>query len=113
MGKDAVEEKKYKGFRANKKKQGGVADWTGVPADKIREAIAAAASAGGAIRFGYTGDGGAYAVGLYANGEHSTEFFTPSEDMEAALEDIRQSYEELADDIATGKVAKKGPGQRK
>ena len=40
---------------------------------------------GGAIRFGYTRDGGAYAVGLYYGGETCTEYIRPGEDVEQAL----------------------------
>lgn len=113
MGADPNETRNRTSSRRNRRRQGQPADWASVPADAIRSAVVAASATGGALRFGYTSDGGAYAVGIYGDGDPYTEFYTPSEDMEAALLDIMQSFIDLADDIATGKAAKNGPGASK
>lgn len=106
MGSDPNEARNRTTTRRNRRRQSAPADWASVPADAIRSAIVAASNCGGALRFGYTSDGGAYAVGIYGDGEPYTEFYTPAEDMEAALLDIMQSFIDLADDQATARVAK-------
>jgi len=78
---------------------GGVADWTSANGTTVIRAIATAASAGGALRFGYTPDGGAYAVGIYGDGAPYTEYIKPSEDMEEFLEQVIQLFETIADDL--------------
>jgi len=113
MGSDPNEARNRNASRRNRRRQSTPADWTGVSADAIKSAIVAASNAGGAIRFGYTSDGGAYAVGIYGDGDPYTEFYTPSEDLDAALLDIMQSFIDLADDLATGKVARTGQDTQK
>lgn len=65
-----------------------VADWAKVDSREIQDAIAAVAQCGGALRFGYTRDGGAYAVGVYGAGDPYTEYIRPGEDVEAYLRTI-------------------------
>jgi len=65
--------------------QGTVADWTSAESQLVVAAIAAISLAGGAIRFGYTRDGGAYAIGILGDGEPYTEYVRPSEDINAYL----------------------------
>lgn len=61
------------------------ADWATQRADVILALITAVSTTGGAVRFGYTRDGGAYAVGFYGDGEPYTEYIRPNEDVDAAL----------------------------
>jgi hypothetical protein len=51
------------------------------------------ASTGGAIRFGYTSDGGAYAIGIYGDGEPYTDYVKPAEDINEYLKDLADSWE--------------------
>lgn len=114
MGKDAHEESQRTQRRRNRNRRGATADWSSVSAEAIRNAIVSASNTGGALRFGYTSDGGAYAIGIYGDGEPYTEFYTPTEDLDAALLDITETFLELADDIATGKAQKKaGKAEKK
>jgi len=78
---------------------GGVADWSSVDGTTVVRAIALAASAGGALRFGYTPDGGAYAVGIYGDGAPYTEYVKPSEDMDEFLQQVIELFESIADDL--------------
>lgn len=78
----------------------GQADWGGVDAKKLVNAIQKAASKGGALRFGYTRDGGAYAVGVYAGGEYFTDYIRPGEDIDSYLEGIAESFEEYQPDTS-------------
>ncbi len=90
--------------RGIRRRHGGIADWGAVDADVIRRAISAASFVGGALRFGYSRDGGAYAVGIYGDGEPYTEFIKPSEEPEAFLEDVITFFESVADDQAAART---------
>lgn len=68
------------------------ADWETVDHELLAKAIAAVAGMGGAIRLGYTRDGGAYAVGIYGDGEPFTEYVPPSDDMDEYLRGVINDY---------------------
>lgn len=73
-----------------------VADWATANPEWVMAAIAALAFKGGALRFGYTRDGGAYAIGIYFGGEHYTEYVRPSENIDTYLSDLVRDF---TDDI--------------
>lgn len=77
-------------IRAKRQRRGNndVADWGSVSAERIVYAIAVVAARGGALRFGYTRDGGAYAIGIYLGNDHYTEYVRPSEDIDGYLEGL-------------------------
>lgn len=93
-------------FRRNRaaRKEGhqrGAANWGDVSGEELTNAVAWVAACGGALRLGYTRDGGAYAIGIYLDGESETEYVRPDEDMNQWLRD-------LADDMkATYSLQKK------
>lgn len=71
------------------------AEWGGQDPIDILTTIAIITRAGGAIRFGYTADGGAYAIGVYGDGEKPyTEYVRPSEDLKAVLSDLRAAFDD-------------------
>lgn len=74
----------------------GPADWDIADAELIKAAIAAAATTGGALRFGYSRDKGAYAVGIYDGGEPYTEFIRPAENIDQFLRQVEQHFLDLA-----------------
>lgn len=75
---------------------GGAADWSTVDADTLQQTIVAVSMAGGAIRFGYTGDGGAYAIGIYGDGDKPyTEYLRPGENVEAFLVDVQTTFGDI------------------
>jgi len=92
-----------KGSRGVKRTQTGQADWGSVDGATLIRAIEAAASVGGALRCGYSRDGGAYAIGIYGDGEPYTEFVRPSEDIEQFLQNVCELFESIKDDRATVK----------
>lgn len=96
MGKDPNEERRRTGksrsFRRTSKES---ADWSSVDANVLRDAISSASVRGGAIRFGYTSDGGAYAIGVYGDGQPYTEFIKPSEDIEQFLRDLKDFFDDM------------------
>lgn len=62
------------------------ADWASVDNEAICAAIAAIGSIGGALRFGYSRDGGAYAVGVYGlESQPYTDYLRPGDDIPAYL----------------------------
>ena len=82
------------GRRYKSRSSGGVADWGSVNAEVIRAAIAAVSRIGGALRFGYTRDGGAYAVGVMGDGEPYTEYIGPGGDVEDVLKGITEAFQD-------------------
>lgn len=71
---------------------GTVADWAAADGVLLAKAIAAIARLGGALRLGYTRDGGAYAVGFYGDGEPFTEYIPPSDDIDEFLRGVINDY---------------------
>lgn len=61
------------------------ADWATADATLVLEAIAVVAWQGGALRFGYTRDGGAYCIGILGDGEPYNEYCKPAEDINEYL----------------------------
>jgi len=85
------EKKKHKKERRfRRESEGGeTANWATVDMAQVLETIAKVSAAGGAIRFGYTMDGGAYALGIYGDGAQPyTEYVRPSEDIERVLAEL-------------------------
>lgn len=68
------------------------ADWGTADAELLRWAIATVAFKGGALRFGYTRDGGAYAVGILGDGEPYTEYIKPSDDISEYLRGLGERW---------------------
>lgn len=62
-------------------------DWVAIAA-----LITAFAEEGGAVRLGYTRDGGALAVGCYLGDDYATEYVRPNEDIRAALTEIAEAW---------------------
>jgi len=73
------------------------ADWGKIDSEILKRTIVAVTRAGGALRFGYTTDHGAYALGIYGDGpEPYTEYFRPSEDLPYALTELAQTFYDIA-----------------
>lgn len=94
QSKQQVENEKRTSTRRKTAGSKGKADWANAPAELLWQAIVNISKSGGAIRFGYTRDGGAYAVGVYDNGEHNTEYLEPSTDLREYLEGLAKDFSE-------------------
>jgi hypothetical protein len=70
-----------------------IADYASANSELLLRAVAAVSAQGGALRFGYTSDGGAYAIGVYGDGEPYTDYVKPSEGIDAYLEDVASAWE--------------------
>lgn len=75
--------------------RGKQADWLTADADGLREAIAIVAKTGGALRLGYSRDGGAYAVGVYGDGDPYTLYCPPDDNVDAIMAKIANAFSEL------------------
>jgi len=56
----------------------GIGDWINADASLIHRLVCVISGIGGAVRFGYTRDGGAYSIGLYL-GENSKTYYCNEE----------------------------------
>jgi hypothetical protein len=74
--------------------RGGVteADWKECLPDILSGAVAAVGAGGGALRLGYTSDGGAYAIGIYGDGDPYTEYVRPNEDITEYMRMLMESW---------------------
>lgn len=80
------------------------ADWGTVDPEVIRRVIVAVTRAGGALRFGYTADHGAYALGIYGDGPTPyTEYLRPTEDLAEALTELAQTFYDIASEAESDK----------
>ena len=96
MGKDRNEQRKNTlSTLTGKKASKATADWSGVNGSILLNAIATISARGGALRFGYTRDGGAYALGIYLDGEHETVYLRPDEDIDHYLADFAENLRGL------------------
>jgi len=74
--------------RASRRKQRGhvePASWLSADAELLRQAVVAVTEQGGAIRFGYTKAGGAFAIGFLGDGEPYTDYVRPTDDIDEYL----------------------------
>jgi hypothetical protein len=74
---------------------GDPADYAGVNREVLFDLILTATSKGGAIRLGYTRDGGAYAIGLYYGDDYSTQYIRPGEDFVDRVLGFTRMFESL------------------
>lgn len=78
--------------RINRDAAGLIADWGGCDPATLTKAVASVAARGGALRLGYTTDGGAYAIGIYGDGAPYTEYVRPSENITDFLEQLIEAW---------------------
>lgn len=76
------------------KKQGDMPDWSRINSDLIHGVIVRATRDDGAVRFGYSRDGGAYAVALYLGGAPDTAYFHSDEEITDYLTRVWEALNE-------------------
>jgi len=69
-----------------------VADWQSCDADMLAKLVATVAVTGGAVRLGYTRDGGAYAIGIYGDGDPYTVYISPRDDLDGWLKNAIEDF---------------------
>lgn len=88
--------------RRRTRQPGHKADWMSVNAELLVHAIATVSFTGGALRFGYTRDGGAYAVGVYGDGpEPYTDYIRPGEGVDEYLAELIRDWQEHVSNVLT------------
>jgi len=88
MGSSAQDQSKKRGSKRRFDRNSSdsqPADWSSANAILMREAIRCVSTSGGAVRFGYSRDGGAYALGIYGDGDPYTEYIRPGESIDEVL----------------------------
>ena len=109
MGKDAVEERERKKRSDVRRRSTGIASWMDAEPTLVVRAISEAAATGGALRFGYSRDGGAFAVGVYGDGEPYTDFISCNENIDETLKYYIELFSSDDDTQASTQKAPKGP----
>ena len=71
---------------------GGKTSWALANPELVMYAVMAVAQRGGALRLGYTRDGGAYAIGVYGDGEPYTDYVSPNEDINQYLRNLAEDF---------------------
>lgn len=73
---------------------GGVADWTNASAENVLRLVCAVAVEGGAVRLGYTRDGGAYSIGLYLGDDSKTYYCNEAEGIDDFVQELTRQFTE-------------------
>lgn len=87
---EVVDERKR--LRGRNRGKVDAADWGNASPDALSAVVVAVTEHGFAVRFGYTRDGGAFAVGVIGDGDPYTEFIRPTEDIDAFLTELADDY---------------------
>ena len=86
----AKQERKWSGISG---KGRGQSDWTEIDGELLKRAVAVVSRMDGAMRLGYTRDGGAFAIGIYGDGTPFTEYYHGIEETEDFLRRVIATYE--------------------
>ena len=70
----------------------GIADWASASPSLLQRAVTAVARCGGALRLGYSRDGGVYSIGVYYNGESETDYVRESEGIDGYLTSLIEDF---------------------
>lgn len=98
---NAIRENFAKQQHANRRRNRGAvdgSDWKEASPAKLSAAIIAITQHGYAVRFGYTKDGGAFAIGVIGDGDPYTEFVRPTEDIDLYLDGLVDDYNRDVDE---------------
>lgn len=88
-------------FRENKGSRDGKANWENADAEIIRDLIVSAGAAGGAVRFGYSRDRGAYSLGVYVGSERETQYLGLYGDLDEWLLEWKADLDAYRDEIGS------------
>ncbi len=72
---------------------GEVADWEGADSKLIHQLVCAVATQNGAVRFGYTRDGGAYSIGLYLGDDSKTYYCNEKDGINEQLAELIEHFQ--------------------
>lgn len=83
-----------KALPASTRPGSAVADWQSADANLVLRLVCVVGVVSGAVRFGYTRDGGAYSIGIYLGADSKTYYCNNAEGINDELERL---IEELGD----------------
>lgn len=83
---------KHKALPTLKRVGGGVADWANASAEDVLSLVCAVGVEGGAVRLGYTRDGGAYSIGIYLGGDSKTYYCNDAEGIQDFVRELRKEF---------------------
>jgi hypothetical protein len=93
---DRLNERKAEKRLARKRRattgNGSPTDWEQARPELVIRLISTIAKMGGAVRFSYTRDGGAYCIGVYGDGEPFSEYARPGDDLDSWLQGLIEDY---------------------
>lgn len=75
------------------RKGSAVADWNNADPAHVLRLVCVVALAGGAVRYGYTRDGGAYSIGLYLGEDSKTYYCNDAEGINDQLQELIAYFE--------------------
>lgn len=92
--KDKARESRQNGAkrRVERRTVESLCDWGSVDAALLVEVLDAVTADGGALRLGYTRDRGAFAIGIYGDGEPYTDYVSASDGIDEYLRDLRDVW---------------------
>jgi len=72
--------------------RGGAADWGGANAGLMLQLVCFVGDAGGAVRYGYTRDGGAYSIGIYLGEDSKTYYGNEADGIDELLTELVEYF---------------------
>lgn len=73
--------------------RGGIANWGNADADLALQLVVIVARDGGAVRFGYTRDGGAYSIGIYSGDLSKTYYCNEKDGIDETIRGLIQYFD--------------------
>lgn len=73
-------------------RSGSVADWHNANAALVLQLVCDVAMEGGAVRYGYTREGGAYSIGLYLGDDSKTYYCNDAEGINDQLQELIEYF---------------------
>jgi len=82
-----------KSLPPDKRKGGTVADWANAEPELVLQLVCSVGREGGAVRLGYTKDGGAYSIGIYLGADSKTYYCNEAEGINDKVRELKEYFE--------------------
>lgn len=91
---DATKQKRgsSKGLPKTAGHGGNVADWEHADSELMLRLVCKVAVSGGAVRYGYTRDGGAYSIGIYLGSDSKTYYCNEAEGINETIRELVEYF---------------------
>ena len=71
---------------------GGTADWANATPENVMALVCAVGMEGGAVRLGYTRDGGAYSIGIYVGSLSKTYYCNEKDGIDETVRELTEHF---------------------